>query len=239
MFYTFHLNNERLNRMYISSTKIRLITACFASMLLLFSGTEMLLAKHKRRDEPKEYIKKTLDLFFYRNGKVIVEIGSMRNPLHHPIDSGHCNSCMEGHSTAWWALTGAEVYSIDIAPENTQITGEVCKGFKNVHAITYDGIAFLREFKDPIDLLFLDAWDVQKRSPYAEKHLEAYLTARPRLHANSLILIDDTDMKHGGKGKLVIPQAISDGYRVIFGGRQTLLARLDNVERLLVNQNKF
>jgi hypothetical protein len=222
--------------MYFSSTKIRLIVSCFASTLLLFSGNETLLAKHRKREEPKEYIKKALNLFLCRNGKVIVEIGSMRNPLPHPIDSGHCNSCMEGHSTAWWALTGAEVYSIDIAPENTQITSAVCRDFKNVHAITYDGIAFLREFKDPIDLLFLDAWDVNKRSPYAEKHLEAYLTARPRLHANSLILIDDTDIKHGGKGKLVIPQAISDGYHVIFGGRQTLLARLDKLERLLVNQ---
>ncbi len=52
----------------------------------------------------------------------------------------------------------------------------------------------------------------------------------------SIILIDDTDVERineqvvfsngiSGKGKLVIPQAIKDGYNVIFSGRQTLLSK--------------
>ncbi len=149
----------------------------------------------------------------------------MRGRLSHPIETGYCNGCMDGHSTMWWAETGATVYSVDVSEKNIKLTCDMCKDFKNVHAIAQDGIAFLKSFTSSIDLLFLDAWDVNEKTPFAEKHLEAYLEAKPRLHAKSLILIDDTDLKDCGKGKLVIPQAIKDGFKVIFSGRQTLLAK--------------
>jgi hypothetical protein len=183
------------------------------------------LRHHKRRECPTEYIKKTIDLFKSNNGKIIVEIGTMRALLTHPIDSGHCKGCMDGHSTMWWATTGAEVYSVDISKESIDLTSKTCENFKNVHAIVRDGLEFLKSFEQPIDLLFLDAWDVVDGTPYAEKHLEAYFVAKPHLHENSLILIDDTDIKDCGKGRLVIPQAIKDGYTVVFSGRQTLLAK--------------
>ena len=90
--------------------------------------------------------------------------------------------------------------------------------------MTHDGIDFLKNFPKKIDLLYLDAWDVAPGF-YAENHLQAYLHAKDKLHEKSLILIDDTDVDEGGKGKWVVPKAIEDGYRVIFNGRQTLLAR--------------
>ena len=135
---------------------------------------------------------------------------------------------MNGHSTMWWATTGAEVYSVDISEQFIGLTLKICENFKNVHGVIQDGIAFLKSFEQPIDLLFLDAWDVIEGTPFAEKHLEAYLAARPQLHENSLILIDDTDVQDCGKGRLVIPQAIKDGYKVVFSGRQTLLAKEKN-----------
>jgi len=204
---------------------IKLIALVFVPLFLQFSCTTPLLAKKPKREHPKEYIKKALDIFKARKGKTIVEIGSMRDPVPHPVDNGSCKNCIQGHSTMWWALTGMDVYTVDINPENTNIVNTICKNFKHVHAITQDGIAFLKEFKQPIDLLFLDAWDADEGTPFAEKHLEAYMAAKPNLHNQSLILIDDTDLKDCGKGRLVIPQAIQDGYKVIFTGRQTLLAQ--------------
>jgi len=180
----------------------------------------------KKREYPLEYLKKTVKLFSQRKGKNIVEIGSMRNPIPHPIYEIGCRHCLQGHSTIIWAHTLANVYTVDIEPKSTEITKEACKNFNNVHAFTEDGIGFLKKFDQPIDLLFLDAWDVSEDVPdYAEKHLEAYFAAKHRLHPKSLILIDDTDIMNGGKGKLVIPQAIKDGYRIVFSGRQTLLVR--------------
>lgn len=207
--------------------KPKLILIAVSVVVLLVSGVALVakFKSHKRRECPTEYLKKAVDQFKSRNGKVIVEIGTMRAVLSHPIDSGHCKGCMDGHSTMWWAMTGAEVYSVDISKESIDLTCRTCENFKNVHAVVQDGIEFLKSFNQPIDLLFLDAWDVIDGTPYAEKHLEAYLAAKPHLHEASLILIDDTDIKECGKGRLVIPQAIKDGYKVIFSGRQTLLAK--------------
>jgi hypothetical protein len=180
---------------------------------------------HKKRECPAEYIKKTIDILKARNGKVIVEIGTMRALLTHPIDSGYCKGCMDGHSTVWWAATGCSVYSVDISANSIALTAKSCETFKNVHAVVQDGIEFLKSFNQSIDLLFLDAWDVIDGTQYAEKHLEAYIAARPHLHDMSLILIDDTDIKKCGKGRLVIPEAKKDGYEIVFSGRQTLLAK--------------
>lgn len=220
-----YLNRERITIMHVYSHTKKVITVFFTSLFFLFSCTTILLAKKQKRECPKEYIKKALAVFSAKKGKTIVEIGSMRDPVPHPVDNGFCKNCIQGHSTMWWALTGMDVYSVDINPENTNIVNTICKNFKHVHAITQDGIAFLKEFKQPIDLLFLDAWDADEGTPFAEKHLEAYMAAKPNLHSQSLILIDDTDLKDCGKGRLVIPQAIQDGYKVIFTGRQTLLAQ--------------
>lgn len=177
------------------------------------------------REAPKKYIDQTINYFNKQNGKVIVEIGSMRAVLTHNIDTEKCAMCCDGHSTYLWGKTLAEVYSIDINPDITSIVKYSCKNFKNVNAITQDGIEFLKNFNKPIDLLFLDAWDVIPGTSYAEKHLEAYEVSKKNLHEKSLILIDDTDVSNGGKGKLVIPKALKDGYKIIFSGRQTLLAK--------------
>jgi hypothetical protein len=88
---------------------------------------------------------------------------------------------------------------------------------------------------DPIDLLFLDAWDVNLEGS-AERHLEAFKAAEQNLHEQSLVLIDDTDVDLvedilvfadgvSGKGKLVIPYAVNRGWKVVFSGRQTLLSK--------------
>lgn len=86
------------------------------------------------------------------------------------------------------------------------------------------------------DLIYLDAWDVDWPE-CAEKHLEFYKTAKDRINEKCLILIDDTDLYYNhykreyfpdpeclsGKGKLLIPELLKDGYEIVFKGRQTLL----------------
>jgi hypothetical protein len=97
--------------------------------------------------------------------------------------------------------------------------------YPNLTVHTGDGIDFLKRYERSIDLLFLDAWDVVPGTAYAENHLEAYRAALPKLAPRCLVQIDDTDILNGGKGRLVIPQMIRDGFELVTWGRQAILAR--------------
>ncbi len=161
----------------------------------------------------REWFVRTLDLFAARGGRVIVEVGSLRIPGNYDGD---------GYSTLAWAASGQSVYSVDIDQAATALTIEETKHLPNVVVVNGDGIAFLKCFGEPIDLLYLDAWDVGAPE-YKERHLEAFQAAR--LAHKALVLIDDCDVDGLGKGELVIPAAMAAGFSVVFQERQTLLAR--------------
>jgi protein-L-isoaspartate O-methyltransferase len=161
-------------------------------------------------------INKALDIFHARSGRLIVEIGSIRQ---------RGNLSGDGYSTVAWAQHAEAVYSVDVDSVATALTLEETAEFGNVTAVTADGIQFLEHFAEPIDLLYLDAWDAFLPGSQ-ENHLRAYLAARKCLHELSLILIDDTDLGDQSKGRLVIPRALDDGYSVIFSEtKQTLLGK--------------
>lgn len=190
------------------------------------------------RDYPAPYLNAAISEFKKRNGSVIVEIGSMRMAMNHPIERTDFECCCDGHSTLFFALTGAEFYSIDIDPNANQTARNALKekGLPTDNILCMDGLEFLKGFKKNIDLIFFDAWDVDLADS-EDKHLEAYEIAKFLLHEESLILIDDTDVfrnEYGqvvfgngrsGKGAKIIPAAERDGWHVQFSGRQTLLSR--------------
>ena len=103
---------------------------------------------------------------------------------------------------------------------------ETCGAMPNVTIQCRDGIEFLRTFPKTIDLLYLDAWDAIEGTAYAERHLEAFEAAREKLAPRSLVLVDDTDVAWGGKGRLAIPAIIRAGYEPLVNGRQTMLLRV-------------
>lgn len=175
-----------------------------------------------QRAKPRDYLFGAIDLFKEIGGKVIVEIGCMRSPMKHSPDELVPACCNAGHSSWFFAKTGAEFHSVDISWSAVRIAKKACREFPNAHFYRKDGIKFLANFAGTIDLLFLDAWDVTPKLPFAEKHLEAYQVAKPKLAARHIISIDDTDVGGGGKGRLVIPQLKQDGYRILVQGRQTV-----------------
>lgn len=154
---------------------------------------------------------KTLELFHQRGGKVVVEIGSIREKDNIEGD---------GYSTVCWAMHTEEVWSVDIDFEATKLTLEETAEFNNVIAVHQDGIEFLNEFDKPIDLLYLDGWDAWLKES-KQKHLEAYLAAKHNLHLNSLVLIDDAQRK----GVLAIPAMVDEGWQIVFSDDQTLLSK--------------
>ena len=179
---------------------------------------------HGARGMPLLYLQLVTTLVREFGLKTIVEIGSMRRPMDHALNEDD-ECCIEGHSTLFFADTGAEVYTVDVNASCAQVLVPWTRKYRNLHVYTADGIWFLRRFEGEIDLLYLDAWDVMSGINYAEKHLEAYRAALPRLARNCMVLIDDTDVMNGGKGRLVIPQLIRDGFELVTWGRQALLVR--------------
>lgn len=182
------------------------------------------------RGKPREYILHTCKLLTrYTKRNIIVEIGSIRNKMQHDIHTFNPVCCNDGHSTYFWNFftTIQKIITVDINPKSKKIINNDKSLGDNVEAITSDAIDFLRNYNgEKIDLLFLDAWDVEPGSPYEEKHLEAYLTIKDKLADTCLILIDDTDICDGGKGKMVIPELLKDGFIHILSGRQTLFLKI-------------
>ena len=177
------------------------------------------------RAKPRPYILSAIDLLDSLGSPNIVEIGCMRQPMRHTLEEFDPVCCNDGHSTLFWASTGHPLWSVDIDERACEIATQSVSGFPAAKVVRGDGIEFLKSFKAPIGLLYLDGWDVVPGTDYAEQHLSAYHAARSALAQTSIILIDDTDLLMGGKGKLVLPAAIRDGYELMLFGRQTMLLR--------------
>lgn len=196
-----------------------------------------------RRSKPAPYIKTAIEIAKALDLKTVVEIGSSRYSVtekclqyfdlsNNAYLSPPC--CCDGHGGFFWTRAGFELYTVDI--------DEHCKNGvlwcysnlnipvpENLHMeIPRDGIEFLKNFDKKIDVLFLDGWDIGTPE-YAEKHLEAYLSAEDKLSQTHLVLIDDTDYitPNGGKDKLLSPFLIEKGYIPLFNGRQTLYMKYE------------
>lgn len=154
---------------------------------------------------------RALALFRERGGRRVVELGSIRSIA---------NAESDGHSTLAFAAAADEVYSVDKDPGATALTRRLTAGHATVCALTMDGLRFLEAFDEPIDLLYLDGLDADLPGS-ADWHLAAFRAAGTKLHAGSLVLIDDAP----SKGARVVPEAVAEGWQVVFDGSMTLLAR--------------
>lgn len=192
-----------------------------------------------KRDRPKKYIQETLDILKSRQGKVIVEVGSMRQMMMHDPDNDSFPCCSDGHSSVLLGSAGFKFFTVDIDPANYQTTKLALANYPNCFPCLADGIAYLSGFPEKIDLLFLDAWDVDSVG-CAENHVAAFHAAEDKLSPNNMILIDDTDVDMvngelafvdgvGGKGRLLAPLLEEKGYHRTrwpwIGNRQTLFVK--------------
>ena len=93
-----------------------------------------------------------------------------------------------------------------------------------------DSIAFLKTFKQPVDLLYLDSYDYHKTDQAIQKasqehHLKEFQAIEAQLHDQSIVLIDDCRLPGGGKGKQVIEYMISKGWRIDKEAYQVVLVK--------------
>ena len=171
-----------------------------------------------------------LNLITERNVKTIVETGTSRH--------GSRNCAGDGCSTvifAEWATNhGAAVYSVDINPQAIQSAMNALPIYyqESVNFITGDSVNFLFNFEKTIDFLYLDSYDfeVSKPMPSQLHHFREIVAAYPWLTPDSIVMIDDCDLPHGGKGKLAIKYLLDHGWVVFKSGYQVILVHKSSLQ---------
>ena len=195
------------------------------------------------RSKPAPYLKKTMEIARMLGLNNVVEIGATRygitpecvnyfnGDVIDPFVSPAC--CADGHGGVMFALNGFNVHSVDIDTNCLTAAKWSFESLKreippNLHlCIPRDGIEFLTEFDGSIDVLFLDGWDVGTHK-YRESHLKAFEAAQGKLSNRHLILVDDCDFTPPVEGKdaLLTPALLSNGYAMLFEGRQKLFINI-------------
>ncbi|NNL09810.1 MAG: hypothetical protein HKP38_11360 [Croceitalea sp.] len=182
----------------------------------------------KRRDT----FKQCLELLDYTNAKTIIETGTSREGLRGAKSNGAATIVFG----KWAKMNGAKLYSVDISEESVNNSQAEVDRQQLQHVVSVyqsDSVAFLVDFDQQVDFLYLDSYDysddveVQKKSQ--EHHLAEFKAIEDQLHENSLVLIDDCDLPNGGKGKLAIAYMLQNGWRIVTEAYQVLLVRDDFV----------
>ena len=118
----------------------------------------------------------TIAAFRERNGRVIVEVGGIRNRGWRDTD---------GHSTLRWPI-GATAWSVDTDPAAVKLTRELTADRPDVFCVLADALAFLRAFPIRIDLLYLDG-PHPDREDGRRWHFDAYQAA-PMNHRGVVLM---------------------------------------------------
>lgn len=179
----------------------------------------------KRRDTLREVLR----LLDERNATTLLETGVARMGLE--------KSKGDGASTIvfglWAKQNDAHLYSVDIDPEATKRAGLAVDAMgigDSVTLVTSDSVAYLDDFTDSVDFLYLDSYDYHKtdtaiQTASQNHHLKEIEAIEGCLHDGTVILIDDCDMPNGGKGKLVIERLTAQGWKVHMSEYQVILVR--------------
>jgi hypothetical protein len=111
------------------------------------------------------------------------------------VETG-CNASCGIKSTNLWDKFvndfGGEVYSVDLDKNAVDLASSLTSSKTTITCS--DSLDFLKKFYKPIDLLYLDSFNVDWNNPEpsAEHHLKEFNIIKYNLHPNSIVLIDDT-----------------------------------------------
>lgn len=205
------------------------ILAIAARKALRYKTLSPLLPRKYNFGKRRDTLRTTLGLLEDRGARTLVETGVARHGL------AKCKG--DGASTIvfglWASQHRAHLYSVDIDPEATATAQQVIDGMDlqdSISVNTSDSVQYLREFSEPVDFLYLDSYDYDKRDveiqlASQQHHLDEFTAIENLLHDKSVVLIDDCNLPGGGKGKLVIDYMTSHGWKVHQLDYQAILVR--------------
>lgn len=113
----------------------------------------------------------------------------------------------------WAKQNNGHLYSVDMDPSATERAGETVSEMdlsENVTLVTSDSVAYLDDFTDTVDFLYLDNTAGQ------DHHLKEIEALEGCLHDDTVILINDYD-------KLVIEGLTAQGWKVHMSESQVIL----------------
>ena len=168
---------------------------------------------------------KTLKISFNRNFRTIVETGTARGKTKFFFIKRY--NWKDGMSTPMFPeyakFTKGKLHTCDISSENIKNAKKFTSNFSEyIEFYTKDSLIFLKEFRYPIDLLYLDSLDGHDPIAASDHQLKEAQIAIKKLHNKSLILLDDK----GSKTNLSINFLTKNNFKIIYEtNHQVLLSR--------------
>jgi hypothetical protein len=205
------------------------VAAAVIRKLVRFKTLAPLLPRRYNFGKRRDTLREVLRLLGERGATTLLETGVARMGLE--------KSKGDGASTIvfglWAKQNDAHLYSVDIDPEATERAGQAVAKMDlsdSVTLVTSDSVAYLDEFTDMVDFLYLDSYDYHKTDTAIQTasqahHLKEIEAIEGCLHEDTVILIDDCDMPNGGKGKLVIERLTANGWKVHMSEYQVILVK--------------
>ena len=205
------------------------VAAAVIRKLVRFKTLAPLLPRRYNFGKRRDTLREVLRLLGERGATTLLETGVARMGLE--------KSKGDGASTIvfglWAKQNDAHLCSVDIDPEATERAGQAVAKMDlsdSVTLVTSDSVAYLDEFTDMVDFLYLDSYDYHKTDTAIQTasqahHLKEIEAIEGCLHEDTVILIDDCDMPNGGKGKLVIERLTANGWKVHMSEYQVILVK--------------
>lgn len=165
-----------------------------------------------------------LEMLKQRNAKVLVETGTARLGDRNCKGDG-CSTMIFGD---WAKQNDAVLYSVDIDPKAISAAITATRAFgEHVQPTCDDSVEYLEKFPAQIDFLYLDSYDFDFANPLPSQlhHKKEIIAAYPHLAENCIVMIDDCDLPHGGKGKYIIEYLLNLNWKIIYSGYQVILVR--------------
>ena len=159
--------------------------------------------------------KETFRLSLERGLRNIVETGTARGKIKFFFFKKY--NWKDGMSTTLFGeyakFVQGKLHTCDISLKNIENAKFFTKKFsKFIRYYNQDSLIFLNEFKDNIDLLYLDSFDGHDPVKASKHQLDEVQIAINKLHNKSLILLDDK----GSKTNLSINFLLKNNYKIIY-----------------------
>ena len=158
--------------------------------------------------------KETLFLCQNRKLKNIVETGTSRGKFKFFFFRKY--NWKDGMSTIMFAeyakFINGKLHTCDISKKNINNAKKFTSTLNNfIDYYIDDSVNFLKNFKEKIDLLYLDSYDGHDKDKASAHQLKEAEVSLEKLHQNSLVLLDDK----GSKTNLSIDFYLSNNFKII------------------------
>tara|TARA_Y100000768_G_scaffold369284_1_gene334028 strand:- start:2597 stop:3163 length:567 start_codon:yes stop_codon:yes gene_type:complete len=166
--------------------------------------------------------KETLKICLNRNFKNIVETGTSRGKIKFFFFRKY--NWKDGMSTIMFAeyakFMNGKLHTCDISKKNITNAKKFTSNFRNyVNYYIDDSVNFLINFKETIDLLYLDSFDGHNKDRASKHQLEEAKASIDKLCPKALILLDDK----GAKTNLSIDFYKNNGFKTILETENQIL----------------